>query len=363
MDPLIAELKKETDFIKRQRLRTRIQKLLVEIDPKVFAWKTNEHYEAHFGIVGFTTPTPVCDGKNVWVWCGNGVAACYELDGKRKWITRLEAKELSYSCSPALADGTLAVFQQKLIGLDAATGKVRWEQPKINSCNGSVLAARIAKVPVFVNHAGHVVRARDGAILFQEENDAGAGACWCAPLILGDVIYRPRYGVTQLEVTDFSDVSGDSWKPDGDTVRATVGRLPNGKTADRMTAGSPLVLDGLGYMIDIYGTLYVLDLKAKKMVYSKDTGLRGLFHYNSLPVAASPTLMGKHIVVQDNQGTALVLQPGREYKEVARNHLATVIDRYWPIPAQETIGYSPPILDGDRIYIRGERFIYCVGEK
>src|ERR1019366_2210103 len=159
VEPQLAELRKESDFIKRSALRTRIQKTLVEIDEERFAWKADGHFQAHFGIVGFTTPSPVSDGKHVWAWCGNGVAACYDLAGKRMWITRLPTNELSYSSAPALADGVFAVFQQKLIGLDAKTGKVRWEQKKINFSNGSVLSARIAGVEVFVNSLGDIVRA------------------------------------------------------------------------------------------------------------------------------------------------------------------------------------------------------------
>ena len=65
----------------------------------------------------------------------------------------------------------------------------------------------------------------------------------------------------------------------------------------------------------------------------------------------------------DNQGTALVLKPGRTFQQVARNRIATQLDRYWPIPAQETIAYAPPIADGKRLYLRGERYLYCLGEK
>ena len=109
VDPLLAELKHERDFIKRSALRNKIQKTLTDIDNGRFAWKADGHFQSHFGIVGFTTPSPVSDGKHVWVWCGNGVAACYDLDGKRQWITRLITNELSYSSAPALADGTFAV--------------------------------------------------------------------------------------------------------------------------------------------------------------------------------------------------------------------------------------------------------------
>jgi outer membrane protein assembly factor BamB len=364
IDPLIAELKKEADFARRQRLRTRMQKALVEIDAARFAWKCDGHFESHFGIVGFTTPTPVSDGKHVWVWCGTGVAACYDLDGKRRWIARVSADDLSYASSPALADGTLAVFLNRLVGLEAATGKVRWEQKRIRYNTAAVLAARIAGTPVFVSQRGDVIRARDGKIVYSERGSSGSSDTgWAPSVILGDVIYQPKFGVGNLNVLDFTGAGGDAWKPKRTAIEVPNVRTFESKSVDRMTAGSPLVVDGVAYLIDIYSTFYAVDLKSRKLLYSRDTGLRGVFHYNALPLAASATLVGNHIIVQDNQGTALVLQPGGAYRQVAENRIATQIDRYWPIPAQETIGYSPPVADGNRLYIRGERYLYCIGKK
>jgi outer membrane protein assembly factor BamB len=365
VDTLLVKLRDETDLARRIGLRTSIQKQLTEIDSERFAYKADGHFEAHFGIVGFTTPTPLSDGKHVWVWCGNGVAACYDLDGKRRWITRVNTRELSYASSPALADGTLAVFLNRLVGLDAQTGKVRWEQKKINANAGAILAARIAGTEVFISSMGDVVRAADGKILYRERDRAGGGSSWAPPVILGDVVYLPRYGVKHLLVLDFAGADGEAWEPKRAEMGVPdgTGRLPNGKMVDRPTCGSPLVVDDLAYMVDIYSTLYVFDLKARKMLYLHDTELRGLFHYNAVPVASSPTLIGKQIVIQDNQGTALVLEPGRTFRQVSRNRIATQLDRWWPVPAQETVGYSPPVPDGRRIYIRGERYLYCLGEK
>jgi outer membrane protein assembly factor BamB len=362
--PLLADLRKENDFIKRTALRTRIQKTLVEIDDERFAWKADGHFQSHFGIVGFTTPSPVSDGKHVWVWCGNGVAACYDLDGKRLWMTRIPTNDLSYSSAPALADGVLAVFQQKLIGLDAHTGKVRWEQKKINFSNGSILSARIAGVEVFVNSLGDIVRASNGTLLYREDDRAGGKPCWAPPVIVGDKIYLSRYGPQNLLVLDFTGAAsdGDAWQAKRLQIQAPDG-INRGKSVTRSSGGSPLVVADMVYTVDIYSTLYAFDLTAKKLAYHHDTELAGLFHYNALPVAASPTLIGKHIVIQDNQGVALILEPGRAFKQVGKNHIATQFDRYWPVPAQETIGYSPPVPDGDRMYIRGERYLYCIGEK
>lgn len=98
------------------------------------------------------------------------------------------------------------------------------------------------------------------------------------------------------------------------------------------------------------------------MIYWRDLKLRGFMHDNSVPVAASPTLIGRHIFLCDNQGTTVVIEPGREYREVTRNRIDTVLDRHLPLSAQETLTYSPPITDGQRIFLHGERYLYCVGQ-
>jgi len=73
--------------------------------------------------------------------------------------------------------------------------------------------------------------------------------------------------------------------------------------------------------------------------------LDGLMYYNAVPVAASPTLIGDRLVILDNQGTAFILAPGREFKVLGRNRIETRLDRVWPLPAQETLAYAPPIAD------------------
>ena len=62
-----------------------------------------------------------------------------------------------------------------------------------------------------------------------------------------------------------------------------------------------------------------------------------------------------------NFGTTLVLEPGREYKEVARNTVETRIDlNYKQGILEGTV--SSPFFVGSRIYYRGQRFLYCLGE-
>ena len=222
-----------------------------------------------------------------------------------------------------------------------------------------------------MSQLGEVIRPSDGAVLFRPRNPID-GCCWGPPVLLGSRMYVGKYGVKQFSVFDFqqADPTGDAerWTPellatiDLDLLREHSLRR-NGSWLDRSTAGSPLVHGSLSYSVDIYGWLYVRDHKTNATVYYKDLKLDGLMHYNAVPVAVSPTLIGNGIVVLDNQGTTVVLVPGRDFKIVGRNRIETRLERVWPIPAQETLAYAPPVADANCIYLRGERYLYCVGEK
>jgi hypothetical protein len=56
-----------------------------------------------------------------------------------------------------------------------------------------------------------------------------------------------------------------------------------------------------------------------------------------------------------------VFEPGREFRQVAVNHIRSTARRLWPMRPQEEIGYSPPVFVGDRMYLRGEQYLYCMG--
>lgn len=362
IEPLVAKLRTEHDRAKRRELRAEIQKRLLAIDESKFRFSLDGHFESHFGIVGFTVPTPVSDGQRVYVWNGMGIAACFDLDGKRQWMTRVEQGAISYASSPALIDGTFVVFLNRLIGIDAQTGAIKWRQGKVNRNNGAVIPARLSGVPVIVSQRARIVRASDGHVLYRPDEEDGGDTGWAPPTVLGETVYAPKYGVGVINVMDFSGQTGDEWQPKKLVCEMpqSIHHGPNKKWIDRWTAGSPLIHDGLAYQIDIWANAYASDIAAKRMLYQHDTGLRGYFHYNSLRVAASPALIRDRVLLLDNQGTTLVTKPGREFSLERTNRIATVLDQDWSTPGQETIGYAPPIADETSLYLRGERFLYCI---
>jgi len=365
VDPLVKQLKKETGALERTKLRAKIQEALEEIDPGRYKIPRDGHFNSHFGIVGYTMPTPISDGKFVYTWCGMGVAACYDLDGHRQWITPVKAGPLTYASCPALADGVLAVYLNLLFGLDAKTGEILWEQPKINKNTAALLSARLAGREVMLTQLGEVINPRDGSILFRPRGNVSGDTGWSPGVILGDTLYQHKYGVKQLTLFDFAGQSGDKWDPKQLVSIETPDELnhtPKGGWLDRSTAASPLVVGKYAYLIDMYSELCVYDLEAKRVVHHRKLDLHGFTHYNALAVAASPALIGDRLVILDNQGTALVLTTGPEPKLVHRNVIATQIERKIPLPGQEILAYAPPIVDGGRIFLRGEKYLYCIGK-
>ena len=358
--PLAVELEQTYDFEKGLELRRKIHALLLSVDKEKYDIKWDGHLAAHFGIVGLST-TPCSDGKNVYVFVGNGVAACYDLDGQRKWITRLKSDMIAYSSSPALIAGKLVVNLGKVVAFDAETGSLVWEQPKAAGGVASLIPARIKGVDVVFTQKEDVVRASDGLLLRNNPRKIPGDTGWSPPLILGETMYH-AWSAFGLNVDDYSGVQGEEWKPQMRGLGGiTINKLPNGEWIDRWTACSPLVYEGRAYLVDMYGTFYAVDLKDGKTLYRKELDFQPICHYNAIPVAACPALGGKNIYVMDNQGTCIVVEPGPEFKQVARNHIGTLIQRVWPIPPQETISYGAPVFDGKYMYLRGEAYLYCIG--
>ena len=80
-----------------------------------------------------------------------------------------------------------------------------------------------------------------------------------------------------------------------------------------------------------------------------------------MPVAASCTLIGKHVMVMDNQGHSVVLEPGGQVQGSCPQPHRHAGAARWATTTQEYTAYAPPVADGNRLYIRGERHLYCIG--
>jgi len=360
--PLAEKLKSAETYAEKLALRKQITELLLTADKDKYEMKAEGHTISHLPLAGWSTPTPVSDGTNVFVWHTLGVAACYGLDGNRKWIQRVDLllrdpKEkygpYRYPCSPLLVGDKLilGIVYEGMVALNTRDGSHVWTQRAEKSCMVANLAARVAGTDAVFTSNGDAVRVADGKVLWNETYRENVGiACF-----EDGVLTLARYSMASPLVRDFRVVQGDSWTP-----KATQHEIRGIKS--EATYGPPLQFDGLLYTVSSDAILHVIDLQAMSLVYRQKLDLKPMFNYNAAGLTSSPTLGGKHIYAMDNQGNAIVFEPGREFRQVAKNSIQTHVTRDFPLNPQETTTYANPVSEGKRLYIRGEQYLYCIGE-
>jgi outer membrane protein assembly factor BamB len=324
---------------------------------------------------GYTGSTPCSDGKYVYFNSGSGVTACYDLEGKVRWAN-------FYSCvnqwgehgdptSPCLAGGKLLVQGPR--ALDAATGAELWCVPLANARGGQSYAI----VPFragnrdFAAFGNQFVRLSDGKSLFNSQLFVGT-----TPVVYGSEVYFiamtwktsgfrcEAQGVDGLKVTEMKAVElpgpadpAKKWEP----------------TADYYTA-APLYNDGLLYVVGNWGKFSLTDMQKGELVYSMmmPFDFKNGFHRKTYGtgIGAGLAMAVQYIYLTDNAGCTLVIEPGRAYKLVAKNNLDYVFPKgwegwergHWDGPRHETT-LATPIFEGNRMYIRGEQNLYCIGER
>ena len=351
--------------LKRKRdLEKQIQDEQIAIDKKKFA------HDWRQVVFGFSGPTPTSDGKRVFVFYTTGVVACYDLDGNRKWINRggTDMSEHGNFASPLLCGNRLTVWANEMRSYDADSGKLAWTTPaKSFNTYGSLFRLQSGNDLVACFQWGFFTRVRDGQAIW----DAGAfGDSVATPIVEGDTIFAhvgyPRAndetkGLRAFKIPASTD-SGKltpayNFKSDWAEDELAVDKKKN--PFDRGFVASPLYVDGLIYQVTQGGGLLVNEAATGALVYRKVLPLKPRTQYwNWAGCSASPTLAGKYIYLMDNQGNTLVIQPGREYREIAHNFLEESKDG-----KEQAQNLATPFFEGTRMYYRTPGYLYCIGER
>ena len=351
----------------RRKVEGLINKGMAKVDEK-------KYEKAPLGEAGFTAPQPVTDGKSVFVAFGHGVTVAYGVDGNRKWITveSHPALEHGYTASPLLADGKLLVYMGDLRALDVATGKVAWERPRYlwqkNSrtyCRfhgtGCLVEDGGVKLAFFNN--GEFVRVGDGRTLGVDFWNLTT-ARTSTPVVKDGQIYAIGTGTGGVHVIRPGPIADDKLK--AEIVRKVpfdTAKFP--RFYGTSYNASSLLHDGLMYCIDDCGVLTVVDVEKGEVVYQKLLDLDLFMHHNfgigRGGAGSSPTLAGKYIYVFGNMGTCVVFEPGRTWKQVARNRLEMIaMLGHWT--ERQEVSEMCPVFEGRRMYYRAEENLYCIEE-
>jgi outer membrane protein assembly factor BamB len=259
----------------------------------------------------YASPTPILEQGRVYVHFGDLGTACLTTDGKIVW--RNEELKYSHGHGPA---GSPVLYHDLLIvscdgvdveyvaALDKHTGKLRWKSNR---------QGRMAySTPLVINVNGQdqlVSTGGDQAIAY--EPDTGK-EIWRVRYDGYSEVPRPVFGQGLVFLASGYDTP---WlyavRPDG------RGDVTDSHVAWKLQKGAPLnpspllVGDDL-YLVSDQGITSCLDAKTGEKHWQKR--LPGNY-------SASPLLADGKIFITNEHGLTTVLEPGKEYRELAANSI------------------------------------------
>lgn len=276
-------------------------------------------------INGYSSATPASDGERVYVTFASGVVASYDREGNRKWIRLVEKPGIGHghSSSPLLVGKKLLVHFNSLWALKTENGETVWNAGS-NAVFGTPVRAGIGGQDLAITASGDLIRVEDGKGI----GNCGSRLAFNAPIVDGGIAYFIQHRGKAVRL------------PNRAAEDAPLEVLWQTMPRDDRYYSSPVYHDGLIYAITQHHFLNVIDAAKGEVIYEQKVDLGGGTVYPSLALA------GKYLYVSSDNGTTLVLEPGREYKEVARNNLE---------------GFrSTPVFVGNRLFIRGMKHLYCI---
>ena len=260
----------------------------------------------------YASPTPILEDDRVFVHFGAHGTACLTQSGEIVWKTRVEYDNGQHGSggSPVIYDNLLIVScdgqdVQYVIALDKLTGKVRWK--KLREGYQAYTTPLIVRLP-----AGDQVISPGALRAISYEPRTGK-EIW--QVRYGDGfsnVPRPVYGAGLVFIcTGFQQPSLLAVRPDG---RGDVTKSHIAWTLKRGVSltPSPLIIGDEFYMVSDNGIASCLD--ARTGASNWQVRLGGNY-------SASPIYADGRIYFLSEEGETVVIAPGKEFKELARNQL------------------------------------------
>jgi outer membrane protein assembly factor BamB len=296
-------------------------------------------YTGHLLQHGFTTSTPVSDGKRVYVHFGRDGVRCFDLDGKLNWhesVGRIVSSFGSGS-SPILHGDKLIVNATvelgALVALDKQTGKRLWKAPINGDCwsTPAVFDVGGGKEELILNGSGAVYGfdPADGKELWQVES------------ITGHISSTPlmRDGIVYVTNSSLGGKHAMAIRPGG-SGEVTKTHLVWKQDKVGASHCSPLLLGER--LLWFSGMANAVSTKDGAIVQQERfDGLANLY--------SSPVTAGDAIVLFTRKGGAYVMKAGN-LELIAENDLGDA----------SGINASPALSDG-QLFIRSNRYLYCIG--
>lgn len=297
--------------------------------------------------------TPASDGERVYCVWWDGVAVsvnAYDLNGKDLWEQPLGSFKAQHGVghSPAVYKGKVFVnFDQDgqavVVAFDAKTGMKAWSAPRKpeRACYTTPMVleqpGKPGAVVVFSTHEIDSYDPDTGKVNWHYSIESNKLRAVGTPVLAGDLLIGyfgegggtgSRYAVA-VKADGTGDVTG--------TAKAWDKRKDTPYVPSLLVKG-----DYLYWVYDKGGVVYCAEAKTGKVVWNQQI-LKG-------DTYSSPILVGDQIVAIAESGQIAVLKADKTFAEPTLTDLG------------EKVYATPAFADG-KLYIRGDKSLFCFGKK
>jgi outer membrane protein assembly factor BamB len=304
-------------------------------------------HEGHHRDHGFSSFSPVTDGRLVFAYFGSRGLHCFDLQGNPKWskdLGRMQTKlGFGEGSSPAVHGDTIVVtFDHEggsfIVAMDKTTGNELWRTPREEETSWATpLVVEYEGQTQVVTAATKKIRSYDlktGKLIW--ECGGLTANVIPTPVAAGGVVYVTSgfrgYAAMAIRLGRTGDLTSTDailW-----THKKSTPYVP-----------SPLLSgDRLYFVADNKPALSCLDIRTGKPLFDtrRVDEIEGIY--------ASPVAAGGRIYLAGRNGPTVVLKDSGQLEPIATN---TLDDRFDASPA----------VAGSELFLRGHKSLYCIAEK
>jgi outer membrane protein assembly factor BamB len=310
----------------------------------VVAWEGTPYDDRHRKS-SYAASTPATDGKLVYAYFGSEGIYAYDFNGKLAWkadVGKLANLGMGTATSPILFEN-LVILQcdedngtgSFIVALDKKTGKQVWKTPrKIQISWSTPLLVKTAKRTELITSGTETIISYDPATGKELWTHKGLESnAIPSPVANNEMVYLASGFPTKITMAIRLGASGD--------LTGTP-NVPWTYSKGTAYVPSPILYGDYLYLTTDRGILTCIDAKTGEVKYEG----------GRIPIpatfTASPVAFEGKLLMTSEDGDTFIIKAGPKHEVIGTNSIG------------EPVYASPAIADG-RIYIRGEKNIYCIG--
>ena len=295
----------------------------------------------------YASPTPATDGRHIYAFFGSEGAYCYDFEGNQIWKTmvgKIATLGMGVGTSPVLYENLLILQCDEdngeasfIMALDKSNGQPAWKTPrKVEVSWSTPIVVRAGQRTELITSGNEMILSYDPVTGKEWWRCKGLESNAIAtPVVQSDMVYvsagYPEKRTLAIRLGQSGDLTGTPnvvWRYDKGTAYVP----------------SPILYQDYLYLMSDKGILTCLEARTGQVKY--DGG--------RVPVpatfSASPVAFDGKILLTSEDGDTFVIKAGTAHEVVGTNSVGEPV-------------YASPAIAHGKIFIRGEKHLYCIGNK